>query len=348
MAWFHAAITANIEIPAFLCSYHSHIFPLRFCTLAGTTGHRHFDLMRGTQALVTMLQRHRQPGRVLHAIATPGRTDAGFHRAQRLAIGVPGFKPGIHQFLPDGRKLLQACAKEIDTLTTGDFAVKLIAFGYLPDGNQPIRRDLAGRHTRHNGVGSVFLNIGEITVIGILQRQVRRFEQILIPAGGQNRPDQRLTHLAALPVTIAADQLRESANMIDAHQMMDLLARVREVFANIFFHFHALRRQLVFHHLFNQRAATAAAGGRFGTTFDGPHVAGPRNDRLTNIALADVMTGTNLRAVWQCRHAERFGGATCKRRQNQAFRLRRQRQPVEHGLQQRRIVAGVPYQYTAE
>lgn len=55
---------------------------------------------------------------------------------------MPGFKPGIDQLLPDGRKLLQTGAKEIDTLAAGDFAIKLIAFGDLPDGNQTIRRDL--------------------------------------------------------------------------------------------------------------------------------------------------------------------------------------------------------------
>jgi membrane-bound lytic murein transglycosylase MltF len=51
---------------------------------------------------------------------------------------VPGFKPGFHQRLPDLRQLFQRGAKQVDTLAAGDFAVQLIAFRDLADGDQPV------------------------------------------------------------------------------------------------------------------------------------------------------------------------------------------------------------------
>ena len=103
MARLHAAVAAQVEVPAFIGGNDAHVFALRLGTLAGTAGNRHFDFVRRAQAFVTVLQFDREAGGVLHAIAAPGRPNAGFHRAQRFPVSVAGLKSGFHQRLPDLR-----------------------------------------------------------------------------------------------------------------------------------------------------------------------------------------------------------------------------------------------------
>ena len=259
-----------------------------------------------------------------------------------------GFKPGVGQLAPDSRQLFQPRAKQVDALAAGHFAVELITFGDLPDGDQPVRRHFPRRHPRHHRIGSVLLNVGEIAIVGILQRQVRRLQQVFVPAGGQHRGHQRFTNLAAVPLAVAANQLLEGMDMVDPHQVVDLLARPREMLADVFFHFDALRRQLVLHHLFHQRAAAAAAGGRSGAAFYRRHIPRAIVHRLADIAFADAMAGADRRAVGQRRHPQRLRRGPLQRRQDQALRTRRQRHAVQHHLQQRGIVAGVPHQHAAK
>ena len=259
-----------------------------------------------------------------------------------------GFKPGVGQLAPDSRQLFQPRAKQVDALAAGHFAVELVTFGDLPDGDQSVRRHFPCRHPRHHRIAPVLLDIGEIAVVGILQRQVRRLQQVLVPAGGQHRGHQRFADIAAVPLAVAANQLLEGMDMVNPHQVVDLLARPREMFADVFFHFDALLRQLILHHLFHQRAAAAAAGSRSGAAFYRRHIPRPIVHRLADIAFADVMAGADRRAVRQRRDAERLRRGSLQRGQDQTLRTRRQRHAVQHHLQQRGIVAGIPHQHAAK
>ena len=261
---------------------------------------------------------------------------------------MPGFKPGIDQLLPDLRELLQPGTKQVDTLPAGDFAVELITFGDLPDGDQPVGSHFPGSHARHDGVSTVFLDVGKIAVIGVLQRQMGRFQQVFIPAGGQYRSHQRLTDFAPVALPVAADELFKGMDAVDAHQVVNLLTRVREVLADILFHLHALGCQLEFHHLFHQRAASATAGGRFGALFYRPDVGRAVAHRLADIAFADVMAGADLRALRQGRDPQRFRRAACHRRQDQGLGILRQGNIVKHHLHQGRVFTGIPHQHPAE
>ncbi|CCJ75563.1 hypothetical protein BN135_627 [Cronobacter muytjensii 530] len=332
MARLHAAVAADVKIPAFIGCDHAHILALRLGAFAGAAGDRHFDFVRRAQPLVAVLQFHREPGRVLDAIATPGRADARFYRAQRFAVGMAGFKARRHQLGPDSRELFKPRAEEVDALTAGDFAVEVITLRYLADGDKPVRRYFARRHARHDGIGAVFLNIGKVAIVSVLERQMRRFQQIFVPAGGEHRSHQRLADFAAVALTIAADELFKSADVVNARQVVDLLARVREVLADIFFDRHALLFELVLHHLFYQRAATAAAGRRFGAAFDRAHVGRAARHRRADIRLADVMARADLRALRQRRHAEALRGRALACGQDQRFRLGRERHAVKHHL----------------
>ena len=321
MARLHAAVAANVQVPPLLRGDNPNIFPLGFRAFAGTAGDGHFNFVRRAQPLVAMFEGDRQAGGVLDAVAAPGRTDAGFHRPQGFAVGVAGFESRLGQLAPDCRELFQARAEQVDTLAAGHLTVQLIAFGDLADRNQTVRRHLSRRHARHHRIGAVFLNIGEVAIVGVLKRQMRRLQQIFIPAGGQYRGDQRFTDLAAVALSITGNQLFEGADMVDANQVIDLLARPRKVLADILFNFDALLGKLVLHHLFHQRTTAAAAGRRFGAAFYRRHVARAGAHRLADIVFADVVTGANLRAVRQRRDPERLRRAALQRRKDQAFRV---------------------------
>ena len=109
-----------------------------------------------------------------------------------------------------------------------------------------------------------------------------------------------------MSLTVAANELVKGADMVDAHEVVNLLTRVREVFADVLFHLHALRRQLELHHLLHQCATSSAAGRRFGALLNCADIRCARTYRLTDIAFADVMTRTDLCAFRQRCHAERF------------------------------------------
>src|SRR5690606_37499161 len=93
----HAAVTADIEVPALLGGDHADVLALRFGAFTGATGYGELDLVRCTQALVAVLQAQRHADAVLHAVAAPGAADAGFDGAQALAVRVAGLEAGGDQ-----------------------------------------------------------------------------------------------------------------------------------------------------------------------------------------------------------------------------------------------------------
>src|SRR5260221_14613025 len=119
MTGLHAAVAAHIQVPALLGGDHADVLALRLGAFARAARHRHLDLVRRAQAAVAVLDVDRHRHRVLHAIAAPGAADAGLHRAQRLAVGVPRLEAGIDELAPDRRQLLDARAEEIDSLGAG-------------------------------------------------------------------------------------------------------------------------------------------------------------------------------------------------------------------------------------
>src|SRR5690606_41590146 len=103
----HAAVAAYIEVPALLGGDHPDVLALRLGAFAGAAGDAELDLVRRAQPLVAVLQRQGHADAVLHAVAAPGAAHAGFHRAQRLAVGMAGFETGLDQLGPDVRQLVQ-------------------------------------------------------------------------------------------------------------------------------------------------------------------------------------------------------------------------------------------------
>src|SRR5574343_531445 len=97
MARAHAAVAADVEVPATLGGDHADVLALRLGTFTGASGDAELDLVRRAQALVAVLQAHGEADRIADAIPAPGRADAGLHGAQRLAVGMTGLEAGSHQ-----------------------------------------------------------------------------------------------------------------------------------------------------------------------------------------------------------------------------------------------------------
>src|SRR4051812_22493312 len=124
MPGLHPAIAADVEIPALLGGDDADVLALRLGAFARAARHGHLDLVRRAQAAVAVLDVDRHRHGVLHAVAAPGRADAGLNRAQRLAVGVARLEAGVDQLLPDQRQLLDARAEEVDALRAGDLGVE--------------------------------------------------------------------------------------------------------------------------------------------------------------------------------------------------------------------------------
>src|SRR3954469_19595801 len=116
MPGLHAAVAADIEVPALFGGDDADVLALRLGALARAARDRHLQLVRRAQAAIAVLDVDRHLDRVLHSIAAPRAADAGLDRPQRLPIGVSRFEARVDQLLPDEGQLLDARAEEIDAL----------------------------------------------------------------------------------------------------------------------------------------------------------------------------------------------------------------------------------------
>src|SRR5690606_6608174 len=76
VARLHAAVAADVDVPALGGGDHAHVLALRLGAFARTAGDAELDLVRRAQALVAVLQFDREAHAVIHAVAAPGRADA--------------------------------------------------------------------------------------------------------------------------------------------------------------------------------------------------------------------------------------------------------------------------------
>src|SRR4029453_11527963 len=206
----HAAVAADVQVPAVLGGDHADVLGAGLGALAGAAGHAELDLVRRPQTAVPQLQGDRHPDGVLDAVPAPGRADARLHRADRLAVRVPGLEPGVDQPLPDPRQLLDPGAEQVDPLAAGDLGVQPEVAGHLADRDQPLRRDLAAGDPRDDGVAAVLLQVRHHVVVGVLQGRALAVEHVSgrIKAG-QDRRDHGLADVATATAPVPLDDLGE-------------------------------------------------------------------------------------------------------------------------------------------
>ena len=130
--------------------------------------------------------------------------------------------------------------------------------------------------------------------------------------------------------------------------MVQLLARIREVFAQILFHFDAEFGEFGIQYLAYQRGTTAAAGAGFGGGLERAQLGNAVLHGAAQLTLGDVVAGADLGGIRQFVHAHgRCGGAVALG-QDQGVGEFRQLDVVEHHLQQGAIVFCFADQYGTE
>ena len=97
--------------------------------------------------------------------------------------------------------------------------MQVVLLGDLAEADELIGSDLAAGHTRHHRIGPVALHVGHEAIVGVLQRCMLLFEDVLIPGAGQNTADGRLADLAAFAGAMGAEQGFEGLQLAEAHGM---------------------------------------------------------------------------------------------------------------------------------
>src|SRR5687767_5070020 len=159
MPRLHAAVAADIQVPAFFRGDHANVLALRFGALARAARYRHLQLVRRAQPPVALLDANRHRHRVLHAVAAPGAADAGLDRPEGLAVGVTRFEAGVDELLPDERQLLHPRAEQVEALRARDLGVKAEFLRHLAQHDQLGGRDFPARDPRYDRVRAVLLEI---------------------------------------------------------------------------------------------------------------------------------------------------------------------------------------------
>ncbi len=200
VARLHAAVAADVEVPALLRRDDAHVLALRLGAFARAAGDGELDLVRRTQTLVAILQLDGEAHAVLHAVAAPGAAHTRLHGAQRLAVGVTGLEAGVGQLTPDRGQLVHLRAEEIDALAAGDLRVQAVFLGHLRDDQQLVGRDLAAGDARHHRIAAVLLQVREVVVVRVLQDGLVLLQHELVVLRGEDRADGGLADVAAEPL----------------------------------------------------------------------------------------------------------------------------------------------------
>ena len=140
------------------------------------------------------------------------------------------------------------------------------------------------------------------------------------------------------------DQRIERLDAFDAHEVVKLLAGVREVLAQIGVDLDAAFFEFGVQQLGNQWCAAAASRARLGAAADRAERGGAVGDGVDNGALGDVVAGADLRAVGQRVDSPGRHATAVALRQDQGVRVLRQGEFIEHRLQQHAVVGSVPDQ----
>ena len=348
MAGSHAAVAADVEVPADFGGDHAYVLALRLGAFAGAAGNRQLQFVRRAQALVAVLDGDGHANAVENAVAAPGGAHAGFHGAYGLAVGVAGLEAGVDQFAPDEGQFVHLCAEQVDALAAGDLGVEVVFLGHLPQSDELVRRDLATGHARHHGIGAVLLHVGQEVVVGVLQRCVCGLQHMAVPTGREDGRHGGFADVAAAAAAMLLDQVLERGDAFDANEVVELLAGMWKVLAEVCVDGHAELFEFPVQHLRDEGRAAAAAGAGFGVAADGAEGGCAIAYGGGNRAFRNVVAGADLHAVRQRVDGPRWHSAAFALGQDQRVRMLRQRQFVLHRLQQHAVVGGVAHQHGAE
>jgi len=104
-----------------------------------------------------------------------------------------------------------------------------------------------------------------------------------------------LADFAAQTLAVFVQQFVEGFDFFHHHQVIQILASVRKMLANISTDFHAQLGQFAIQYRLQQRGAPAATGAGLGLGFQAAERGATGFDCAANLAFADIVTGANLR-----------------------------------------------------
>ena len=125
-----------------------------------------------------------------------------------------------------------------DTLPTGELDIQTVFFGNASQAFQFFRRDFPSGQTWDYGIGTIFLDVGQVGVVGILQLSVpmHRF----VPQAGQDRGHSGFADLAAQTHAVFAEQFGEGLDLLFENDGKEFGSGVTEVFTQTGIDLHAV------------------------------------------------------------------------------------------------------------
>ena len=213
MLGLRAAVAAHVEVPAFFGGNDAEVLGLGLGALAHAAAHAAFQLVGRADALVAVLNFDGKRHAVVQPVAAPGTAHAAFHGAQALAIGVPALKTRVNQLLPDVGQIADVRPKHINPLSARNLGVETILFGHAANHHQLLGRDFAPRDARHHRVAAALLNVGQISVIGVLNGVLLHNQ--VVPQAGQDAAQRRLAGFAAIAGAKLVEGRVVAANVVD-------------------------------------------------------------------------------------------------------------------------------------
>jgi hypothetical protein len=170
----------------------------------------------------------------------------------------------------------------------------------------------------------------------------------LVPARREDAGRGGLADVAAQALAVPGQQVVEAADLAHADQVVQLLARIREVLAQVVVH--AMPRLAISAFITwptsgtqPPQVAPALVQALISATVQAPAAHG-----RADLGLGHVVARADLRRVGQRVHAEAGPALPSLSGQDQEFRVRRQRDAVERHLQQRAVLGRIADQHRAQ
>src|SRR5690606_12254960 len=343
MSRLGTAVAADIDVIAFLGGDEAEVFGLGLRAFANAAADGRLQFVGSANALVTVFQPNGHSYGVLHAIATPRAAHAALHRTQRFAVGVPRLESRGDELFPDRGEVVDPRAEQVHALSTGDLRIEVVLLRDDAERDELVRRDLPAGHARHDRIEALALDVGEETVVGVLEIVVPNDE--VVDHARQDRGDRRLADLATVTLAVSSEHLFERAVALDLDDLEQLLTRKGEVLAQDRLGRLAELDELRVEDVGHFGHASAAARTRLGLRLHVGQVQQPVIEhRLADRALGDVVAGAHLHVVGHLPAS----GAAVARAEDQIFGRGGQRGRGLGQVEQLRVLLGVAHEAAAQ
>ncbi len=113
---------------------------------------------------------------------------------------------GVDELLPDLRQVLHACAQKVDPLPARDLHIEVVFLGHRSECNEFVGRDLSTRNPGDDRIQPGALNIGQESVVRVLERFVLLLEHEVVVHAGEDRRDGWLANLAAVAAPVFSEK----------------------------------------------------------------------------------------------------------------------------------------------